>query len=221
MLNLIDRIEMAKIELGNYKIHCAIDNERSDWRPLDAYFAGNFEWGQARETKCNFQCDSIVSLINMSNSQRWLFVGVYAVLGVGPDPEFDGFFINSRKSAALHISTDEQSSKSQKRFERRTWLVKTIVRVYWSAEFEKKGCPSSTCQASMEFACHSRCSGRFSDRITHHGEPDSRMFLASTLSPISKPACSMSVAPMVVLDFGNAGPSMRIPAMVAIKSCVH
>lgn len=101
MLNLIDLIEMAKIELGNYKIHCAIDNKRSDWRPLDAYFAGNFEWGQARQTKCNFQCDSIVSLINMSNSQRWLFVGVYAVLGVGPDPEYDGFLYQLEKVSGL------------------------------------------------------------------------------------------------------------------------
>lgn len=101
MLNLIDLIEMANVDLGNYKIHCAIDNKRGDWRPLDAYFAGNFEWGQARQTKCNFQCDSVVSLINLSNSQRWLFVGAYAVHGFKPGSDFNGFIYDLERILGL------------------------------------------------------------------------------------------------------------------------
>lgn len=81
MLKLIDLIEQSGIKLGDFKIHCAIDSKRSEWRPLQAYFAGTFERGQSEHSQKNFECDNIVSLINLSNSKRWLFVGAYHVAG--------------------------------------------------------------------------------------------------------------------------------------------
>ena len=90
MLKLVDLIRLSGVSLGKYKIHCATDNERSGWRPLEAYHAGNFEKDQSEQSQKNFECDQVLSLINLSNSKRWLFVGVYQVDGVrsatGPFP---------------------------------------------------------------------------------------------------------------------------------------
>ena len=91
MLKLIDLIGLADIELGKYKIHCAIDNKRSAWRPLQAYFAGTFELGQSQQSQENFKCDHVLSLINLSNSCRWLYVGVYRVDGVREAKKRTGF----------------------------------------------------------------------------------------------------------------------------------
>jgi hypothetical protein len=77
--------------LGNFKIHCAIDNKRSEWRPLQAYFAGTFELGQSQQSQKNFECDNIVSLINLSNSRRWLYVGAYRVVRVRAATRWKGF----------------------------------------------------------------------------------------------------------------------------------
>lgn len=92
MLKLIDLIEHSGVELGNFRIHCAIDNKRSDWRPLQAYFAETFELGQSQQSQKNFECDNVVSLINLSNSKRWLFVGAYRVVGEAqPAKDWNGF----------------------------------------------------------------------------------------------------------------------------------
>ncbi len=82
MLKLVDLIRLSGFDLGDYKIHCATDNKRSGWRPLEAYFAGNFEAGQSSQSQKNFECDHVLSLINLGDSKRWLFVGVYRVMGV-------------------------------------------------------------------------------------------------------------------------------------------
>jgi hypothetical protein len=82
MLKLAELIRMSGIDLGNYKIHCATDNKRSEWRPLERYYCGTFELGQSQQSQKNFECDNVLSLINIGNSRRWLYVGVYAVGGV-------------------------------------------------------------------------------------------------------------------------------------------
>jgi hypothetical protein len=82
MLKLIDLLRLSGVHLGNYKIHCATDNKKSGWRPLDAYYAGNFEVGQSEQSQQNFECDHVLSLVNLGDSKRWLFVGVYRVTGV-------------------------------------------------------------------------------------------------------------------------------------------
>ena len=97
MLKLIDLIRNSNIDLGNYKIHCAIDNKRSEWRPLEQYYCGTFELGQSQQSQKNFECDYIISLINLSNSRRWLYVGVYRVAGVRDASDFDGFVYDLKR----------------------------------------------------------------------------------------------------------------------------
>jgi hypothetical protein len=70
MLKLIDLIRRSGVDLGHYKIHCATDNKRSEWRPLEQYYCGTFELGQSQQAQKNFECDHVVSLINLSNSRR-------------------------------------------------------------------------------------------------------------------------------------------------------
>lgn len=101
MLKLVDLIRLAGIDLGDYKIHCAIDNKRSSWRPLQAYFAGTFEIGQAQQSQKNFECSHVLSLINMSNSQRWLYVGAYRVDGVRPEGQRSGFIYDLKRLDGL------------------------------------------------------------------------------------------------------------------------
>jgi hypothetical protein len=101
MLKLVDLIRQSGIELGHYKIHCATDNKRSDWRPLEAYFAGTFEDGQASQSQKHFECDHVLSLINLGDSKRWLFVGVYSVDGVKDAKGCPGFIYSLKRLPGL------------------------------------------------------------------------------------------------------------------------
>ena len=101
MLNLISLIELSGVKLGSYKIHCAIDNKRSEWRPLEQYFCGTFDAGQSQQSQRNFECENIVSLINLSNSERWLYVGVYSVHGSVPAKGWNGFIYDLRRVSGL------------------------------------------------------------------------------------------------------------------------
>ena len=103
MLKLVDLLRLSGIELGNYKIHCATDNKVSGWRPLDEYFAGTFEIGQSQQSQKHFECDQVLSLINLGNSKRWLFVGVYCVEGVREvhDNEWSGFLYTLKPMPGL------------------------------------------------------------------------------------------------------------------------
>lgn len=78
MLKLIDLIGMAGVQLGNFKIHCATGN---DHPPLNAFFAGSFQQWQAYQTRANFNCNTVVSLIHLGGSE-WLFAGAWKVNGV-------------------------------------------------------------------------------------------------------------------------------------------
>jgi len=90
MIELVELIELAGVKLGNYKIHCAVDDVNSSWRPLQAYYTGEFDAGQAWQRNENFKCDTIITLINLFNSEKWLFVGVYEVNGVSIHPDGNG-----------------------------------------------------------------------------------------------------------------------------------
>lgn len=78
MLNLIDILRTQGLALDNYKIHLATGTNPT---PLEAFLAGQFKEWQDTQNNKNFQCDSIVSLISLG-ADRWLFAGVYKVLGV-------------------------------------------------------------------------------------------------------------------------------------------
>lgn len=78
MLKLGDLIALAGIKLGRYKIHCATGHVNP---PLQAYFDGNFQAWQEYQNQRNFQCERVVSLIQLDKG-RWLFVGVWNIHGV-------------------------------------------------------------------------------------------------------------------------------------------
>jgi|LGOV01.1.fsa_nt_gb hypothetical protein len=82
MIGLLDFLKAAGIELnhGSYKVHLACQS--ADSHPLDVYCAGYFKEWQDYQNKKNFQCDMILSLIDMGQN-NWLFAGIYKVLGVG------------------------------------------------------------------------------------------------------------------------------------------
>jgi hypothetical protein len=78
MLKLISLISLCGIDLGHFKIHCALGKINP---PLERFFAGTFKQWQEEQNKKNFQCEKILSLIQL-NKNLWLFAGVYAVEGV-------------------------------------------------------------------------------------------------------------------------------------------
>lgn len=82
MIKLTDFLLASKVPLdvSSYKIHLATG---SDWPPLDAYFDGRFKEWQENQKNKNFSRDMVIGLIHLNNS-RWLFAGVYRVLGVSP-----------------------------------------------------------------------------------------------------------------------------------------
>lgn len=76
MLKFHDLLELSGLKLTDFKIHCATG---SGWLPLDAYFEGRFKEWQEHQTKKNFECEHVVSLIHLRGSE-WLFAGVWEIL---------------------------------------------------------------------------------------------------------------------------------------------
>jgi len=77
-LQLCDLIKLAGIDLGGFKIHLATGSQSP---PLIAYFDGKFKEWQEYQTRRNFQCETVVSLIQL-HADKWLFVGVWKINGV-------------------------------------------------------------------------------------------------------------------------------------------
>lgn len=80
MLKLCDLIELAGVKLWDFKIHLATGRNPT---PMEAYLDGKFREWQEIQTKRNFQCAQVLSLIQMQPA-RWLFAGVFKVHGVRP-----------------------------------------------------------------------------------------------------------------------------------------
>jgi hypothetical protein len=78
MIKLIDLLKISGVYLNSYKIHCATGKDDS---PLEAFFEGCFKSWQEHQSQQNFRCDEIISLIHLQDD-KWLFVGIYHVLGV-------------------------------------------------------------------------------------------------------------------------------------------
>jgi hypothetical protein len=79
MLKLIDLLRMTGLPLDNYKVHFATG--KNSPTPLEAFYRGDFKEWQEEQTKQNFKCNYILSLISLGNGV-WLFAGIYRVLGV-------------------------------------------------------------------------------------------------------------------------------------------
>ncbi len=77
MLKLIDLIKLAGIELRDFKIHCATPGDAPP-TPLEAFYAGKFKEWQEWQGRKNFECEQILSLINLEKDY-WLFAGLYVV----------------------------------------------------------------------------------------------------------------------------------------------
>ena len=78
MLNLIELIKLAGVSLGNFKIHCATGVHQP---PLNAFFEGTFQQWQEYQTRANFNCDTVISLIQL-NGAEWLFAGAWKINSV-------------------------------------------------------------------------------------------------------------------------------------------
>lgn len=78
-IKLIDLLLASKVPLNldNYKVHLATGSPNP---PLEAFFAGTFKEWQEYQTRRNFPCDMVVSLIEISRN-KWIFAGVYKILG--------------------------------------------------------------------------------------------------------------------------------------------
>jgi hypothetical protein len=78
MISLIELLKTKNIPLDNYKIHLATGKKPT---PLEAFLEGKFKEWQDTQNNKNFECDYVLSLINLEE-ERWLFAGVYRILGV-------------------------------------------------------------------------------------------------------------------------------------------
>lgn len=82
MIKLVDVINLCGVTLEDFKIHFAtICKSDPDNPPLDAFYSGEFKEWQEGQTRQNFQCQQIVSLIHLDERDRWLFAGVFRVCG--------------------------------------------------------------------------------------------------------------------------------------------
>lgn len=103
MLKLCDLIRLSKVELGHFKIHCATGYPNP---PLQAYFEGKFKEWQEYQNKRNFQCQSVLSLIQLYTG-KWLFVGVWNIHGIQKkaDPSKSWFMYSTSEVPNLeHLS---------------------------------------------------------------------------------------------------------------------
>lgn len=81
--------------MDEYKIHCASGYTVTP--PLEAFFDGKFKEWQEQQVQKNFECDKILSLIQLEGD-RWLFAGVYSVLGIAKTKDKDKpYFIYNTK----------------------------------------------------------------------------------------------------------------------------
>lgn len=67
------------------KVHLASWN--GDANPLQVYFEGWFDTWQSYQSKLNFSKPFVISLIQLPERDRWLFVGAHAVVNVAWDDE--------------------------------------------------------------------------------------------------------------------------------------
>ena len=85
MIKLSDFLQACRVPLdpSSYKIHLATGEFEP---PLEAFFAGTFKEWQENQANRNFTRDTVIGLIHLG-ADRWLFAGVYRVLGCHPDGE--------------------------------------------------------------------------------------------------------------------------------------
>lgn len=96
MLNLIDFIKLAGVQLGKFKIHLAMSRQGD---PINYYYAGTFKDWQEHQTQRNFECEHVIGLINIEKG-HWLFAGVWRIDGP-PKKIKDGWRYQTSEVAGL------------------------------------------------------------------------------------------------------------------------
>ena len=74
LFQLINSLD-PEIRPERCKIHLAVRAGKDD--PLDRYFAGEFDEWQTWQTKRNFEREFVLSLIQLPERSKWLFVGIF------------------------------------------------------------------------------------------------------------------------------------------------
>ncbi len=79
MIKLTDFLIACKVTLNleSYKIHLATSNSHP---PINAFYEGKFKSWQEYQTRKNFTKEMVIGLIEYKKN-KWLFAGVYKVLG--------------------------------------------------------------------------------------------------------------------------------------------
>jgi hypothetical protein len=86
MLGLVPFLHANGVDFSddNTKVHLAGWNGSE--HPIDEFYAGTFNAWQEHQTKRNFECKFVLSLIDLGN-REWLFAGVYEVVGSKSHPK--------------------------------------------------------------------------------------------------------------------------------------
>lgn len=124
-MKLINLIQLAGVNLDDFKIHCATDANPT---PLEAFFDGSFRQWQEQQNQKNFQCKHIISLIHLGGT-RWLFAGVYEVLGVAPGnwKPTNCYTYSTREINGLHDLTGRAIVEFKKAFRASYLLGKKYI----------------------------------------------------------------------------------------------
>lgn len=78
MIRLMDLLQISPKEYGRYKVHFSIGTAYRK-EEYDAFLRGEFADRQAVQTRKNFQCDFVISLVYY-DTDEWMFAGVYRVV---------------------------------------------------------------------------------------------------------------------------------------------
>ena len=96
MLALIPILESCGLQIDwqDTKIHLAGWNGHE--HPIDEFYAGRFNAWQEHQTKRNFECAHVLSLIDLGN-REWLFAGVFERIDCKDHPKFEGQYLYKLK----------------------------------------------------------------------------------------------------------------------------
>ena len=92
------------------KIHLAVNNGKED--PLELFRSGEFPAWQTWQSRCNFEREFVLALIETGEPHLWLFAGVYSRLGRRSDGD------GHRYSLGERTQTGELIGRMIMRFER-------------------------------------------------------------------------------------------------------
>lgn len=99
MIGLVDFLIASEVDFDvkKTKVHLACWNGQEE--PINVYYEGRFKAWQEWQSRRNFSCSHVLSLIDLGN-REWLFAGVYEVLECNPHPEVDGHYRYKTREAS-------------------------------------------------------------------------------------------------------------------------